>query len=57
MRKAITIEIRLQIEADDEPAHDFAASTIAAVKEIIAAGKKSHPELDVAVKRVREIHT
>lgn len=57
MRKAITLEIRLHIEAEDEPAHDFAASTIAAVKELIAAGAKSHPALAITVKRVREIHT
>lgn len=57
MRKAITLEIRLHIEAEDEPAHDFAASTIAAVKELIVAGAKSHPALAITVKRVREIHT
>lgn len=55
MRKAIQVEVRLWIEAEDEPAHDFAASTIAAVREIVARGAAAHPELTVTVKRLREI--
>ncbi len=55
MKKAINIDVRLYVEAEDEPAHDFAASTIAAVKEIIAAGGAKHPELTITVKKVREV--
>lgn len=55
MKKAIDIDVRLYIEAEDEPAHDFAASTIAAVKEVLAAGAAKHPELTITVKKVREI--
>ncbi len=54
MRKAIQLDVRLWIEGDDEPAHDFAASTIAAVREMIEAGAAKHPELAVKVKRVKE---
>ena len=54
MRKAIRLRVTLWIEGEDEPAHDFAASTIQAVKDIIAAGSSSHPELKVTVKKVAE---
>lgn len=54
MRKAIQLRVTLWIEGEDEPAHDFAASTIQAVKDIIAAGSPSHPELKVTVKKVAE---
>ena len=55
MKKAIMLEVRLWIEGDDEPAHDFAASTSAAIREVIAAGSTAHPELAITVKRVREV--
>lgn len=55
MRKAIQVEVRLWIEAEDEPAHDFAASTLAAVREIVTKGAAAHPELAVTIKRVKEI--
>jgi hypothetical protein len=54
MRKAISLRVDLWIEADDEPGHDFAASTKQAVSDIIAAGSSSHPELSVAVKSIVE---
>ena len=54
MRKAIRIRVSLWIEGEDEPAHNFAESTIQAVKEIIAKGSSSHPELKVTVKKVAE---
>jgi hypothetical protein len=54
MRKAIRLKVTLWIEGEDEPAHNFAESTIEAVKEIITAGSKSHPELKVTVKKVVE---
>ena len=54
MRKAIQLVVTLWIEGEDEPAHDFAASTTRAVRDIIAAGRGQHPELKVTVKRVVE---
>jgi hypothetical protein len=55
MRKAILIDVRLWIEGEDAPAHDYAASTIQAVREMIAAGAAKHPELAVSVRAVREV--
>ena len=54
MRKAIQLEVRLWIEGEDEPAHDWAKRATKAVREIIAAGAKNHPELDVKVRAIRE---
>lgn len=55
MRKAILLEVRLWVEGDDPPAHDFAASTMQAVREILAAGATRHPELAVTVRAIREL--
>lgn len=55
MRKAILLEVRLWVEGDDAPAHDYAASTMQAVREIIVAGASRHPELTVTVRGVREL--
>lgn len=54
MRKAIRLAVTLWIEGEDAPAHDFAASTTRAVREVIAAGAHAHPELHVTVQRVVE---
>lgn len=54
MRKAIVLEVRLAIEGDDEPAHDYARSTIDAVREIIEIGAAKHPELSIRVRSIRE---
>ncbi len=56
MRKAIKLKVTLWIEGEDEPAHNFAESTIQAVKEIIKEGSASHPELKITVKKVVEQH-
>ena len=54
MRKAIELEVRLWIEGEDEPAHDWAKQTAKAVREIITSGAKTHPELVVKVRAIRE---
>ena len=54
MRKAIMIEARVWIEGEDEAAHDFAASSTQALREIIEAGAAKRPELRVTVKKLRE---
>lgn len=54
MRKAIRLVVTVEIEAEDEPAHDFYASTSRAVRDIIKAGRARHPELKVKVKGVKE---
>jgi hypothetical protein len=56
MRKAIQLQVNLWLEGEDEPAHDFAASTKQAVGDIIAAGRSTHPELSVTIKSLIETH-
>lgn len=54
MRKAIALDVHLWIEGEDEPAHDFAQSTIQAVREMLETGAAKHPNLAVRVKSIRE---
>ncbi len=54
MRKAILLTVDLWIEGEDEPVHNWAATAVRAVREIIAAGKRTHPELDVSIQRIEE---
>jgi len=54
MRKAISLNVQLWIEAEDEPAHDFAQSTTQVVREIIEAGAAKHPELSIEVRAIKE---
>ena len=54
MRKAIRLRMTLWIEGEDEPAHNFAESTIQAVKEVIEAGSTKHPELKFTIKKISE---
>ena len=54
MRKAILLEVRLWIEGEDEPAHDFAASTTDAVRGIIEAGSKGYPDLMIKIRSIKE---
>lgn len=54
MRKAIQLKVTLWVESEDEPAHDFAKSTIKAMRKIISEGCSSHPELKVSIKKIIE---
>ena len=54
MRKAIQLRVMLWVEGEDEPAHDFAKSTIKAVRDVIAAGARAHPELQFKIRKVVE---
>jgi hypothetical protein len=54
MRKAILLEVRLWIEGEDEPAHDFAQSTIQAVRQIIETGADKCPHLAVKIRSIKE---
>ena len=54
MKKAITLDVRLSIEAEDEPADDFAESTTKAVRDIIEAGSARHPGLAIKIRSIRE---
>jgi hypothetical protein len=55
MRKAIQLRVMLWVEGEDEPAHDFAASTTRAVRDVIRAGATQHPELRIRVREVEEV--
>ena len=54
MRKAISLDVRLWIEGEDEPAHDFAQSTTQAVREIIEAGAAKCPGLSITIRSIKE---
>ena len=54
MHKGIRLFIKLWIEGEDEPAHNFAESTIQAVQEMLAAGQALHPDLQVVVRTIEE---
>lgn len=54
MHKGIRLSLKLWIEGEDEPAHDFAAYTKQAVQKMLAAGKELHPELYVIVRSIEE---
>jgi hypothetical protein len=54
MKKAIALEIRLWIEGEDEPAHDFAQSTTQAVREILEAGAAKCPGLAIKIRSIKE---
>jgi hypothetical protein len=54
MRKAISLDVRLWIEGEDEPAHDFAQSTTQAVREIIDAGAAKYPGLSIKIRSIKE---
>ncbi|HXG94377.1 MAG TPA: hypothetical protein VNN73_18680 [Blastocatellia bacterium] len=54
MRKGIRLKVTLDVEGMDAPAHNFAESTIQAVRDIIEAGSKKHPELTVKIKSIKE---
>ena len=54
MYKGIRLSIKLWIEGEDEPAHNFAESTIQAVQEMFAAGQAMYPNLQVVVRAIEE---
>ena len=54
MHKAIQLKVKLSIEGEDEPAHDFAKYTSEAVQDMISAGRWRHPHLRVTIKKIAE---
>ena len=54
MKKAIQLKIKVWIEGEDEPAHDFAKLTMQAMHDIFAAGRSRHPELAITVREIVE---
>lgn len=54
MRKAIRLAVVLWVEGEEAPAHDFLASTSAAVRDILASGAAAHRELAITVQSIQE---
>jgi hypothetical protein len=54
MHKGIRLTVNLWIEAEDEPAHNFAKYTIQAIRDIISAGNWRHPGLKVTIRKIVE---
>ena len=54
MRKAIQLKIKVWIEGEDEPAHDFAKLTMQAMHDIINTGRTRYPKLACTVKEIVE---
>ena len=54
MKKAISLDVRLWIEGEDEPEHDFAQSTTQAVRDMIDAGAAKYPGLSIKVRSIKE---
>jgi hypothetical protein len=54
MKKAISLDVRLWIEGEDEPAHDFAQSTTQAVRDILQAGAGKYPALAITIRSIKE---
>jgi len=54
MHKGIRLSIKLWIEGEDEPAHNFAESTIRAVREMLVTGQALPPGLQVVVRSIEE---
>jgi hypothetical protein len=54
MHKGIRIYVKLWIEGEDEPAHNFAEYTINAVQEMLAAGQSVYPDLQVTIRKIEE---
>ena len=52
LRKAIQLQVILWIEGDDPSAHNFTASTVRVVKDIISFGKARHSKLKVTIKNI-----
>jgi hypothetical protein len=54
MLKAITLDVRLWIEGEDEPAHDFAQSTIDAVKTMLETAAANNRTLKITIRSIKE---
>jgi len=54
MRKAISLEVKLSIEGEDEPAHDFAQSTTEAIRAILESGAGKYPGLSIQIRSIKE---
>ncbi len=54
MRKTIQLLAVVEIEGDDEPAHDFARRAISALRDAVKVGRSRHPDLVITVHKISE---
>ncbi len=54
MHKGIRLNIKLWIEGEDQPAHNFADYTIKAVREMLAKCESLYPGLKVTIRQIEE---
>lgn len=54
MRKSIILKVKLKVEGDAAPPDDFEQIAMQAVRDILAAGSASQPQLKVTLKESRE---
>jgi hypothetical protein len=54
MNKGIKLTLKLWIEGEDEPAHDFAKYSMHAIQEMLASGKTLYPHLQVKILSTEE---
>ena len=59
MHKAIRLKVNLYlwIEAESDPASDFAALTTAALQSILTAGAAQYPNLAIKIDKIEEDRT
>jgi hypothetical protein len=54
MRKVIHLTMSVEVEGDDEPAHDFVRRAISAVRDAVKVGRSRYPDLTITVHKVVE---
>jgi hypothetical protein len=54
MRKVIQLLMAVEVEGDDEPAHDFARRAISAVRDAMKVGRSRYPDLTMTVHKIVE---
>ncbi len=54
MKKEIYLKAIIDIQGEDEPAHNFAQSTIQALTDIIHTGAQQYPALTVKIVKIEE---
>ncbi len=54
MHKGLRLSLKLWVEGEDEPAHDFAKYAVQAIQQMLAAGKPLYPQLQVDIRSIEE---
>jgi hypothetical protein len=54
MRKTVQLLVSIEVEGEDEPAHDFPRRAISAVRDAVKVGRSRHPDLTITVHKIVE---